>query len=309
MLRYFQNRGLHFRLLVYFITLILLPVATLGVIGNWVSVKTLENEANDHTEQMIGQVTKNLDFYVQNVGQTLQLISKNPETERFLSVNSHTAPDQRQSIEVEVRGMLSNFTSTYPEIAGIIIVNENDLDVSNEMYRVARNPLTSEEWYIEAMNEPDKPHLMSKPVGRNITTNMNYSPDDVLSVVMALHGTQSERYQGVVLIDYKLTKLESLIRDITLGKSGFIYIMDNNGEIVYAPENTIVYRMRAEWLQEHNETSIVKTIRNQRYQIMYTESDFTKWKTIGVFSLSETLQDVTKLRNASIILVGMKAND
>ncbi|MBD0378873.1 cache domain-containing sensor histidine kinase [Paenibacillus sedimenti] len=304
-LHLFRNKGLRFKLLIYFITLILLPVATLGVIGNWVSVKTLENEANTHTEQMIGQVTKNLDFYVQNVAQTLQLISSNPETGRFLAVNPQTSAEQRQAVEVEVRRMLSSFTTIYPDIAGIIIVNDNDMDISNEMYRVARDPLTSEEWYSKAMKAPEKPLLISKPIGRNITTNFNYSPDDVLSVVQAIRNSETGLYHGVVLIDYKLTRMETLVRDITLGKNGFIYIMDNNGEIVYAPENSTVYRVRAEWMRQPNGASIVKTIRNERYQIMYTLSDFTKWKTVGLFSLNETLQDVTKLRNISFVLGGL----
>jgi two-component system sensor histidine kinase YesM len=288
-IRQFHNRGLQFKLLLYFITLILLPVATLGLLGNWVSVRTLEDEANNHTEQMIEQVKKNVDFYVLNLKQTIQLISSNPETGRFLTTNATTPSAQRQSIQVEVRRMLNSFTTIHPEIAGIIIVNENDMDISNEMYRVARDPITGEDWYRKAMNDPGQIQLISKPIGRNITTNFNYSPDDVLSVVEAIPNPVTGKPQGVVLIDFKLATIETVIRDVTLGKSGFIYIMDSRGDIEYAPENPVVYRVRAEWMQKPNGPSIVKTILNNRYQLMYTLSDFTQWKTVGVFSLSETL--------------------
>jgi two-component system sensor histidine kinase YesM len=173
LLHLFRKKGLRFKLLFYFFTLILLPVATLGLVGNLVSVKTLEDEANNHTAQMIGQVKKNIDFYVQSVKQTLQVISSEPETIRFLSANPNTPEEQRQSIEVEVRRILNSFTSVHPEIAGIIIVNENDMDISNEMYRVSRDPLTNEDWYKKAMEASDQLQLISKPIGRNITTNIN----------------------------------------------------------------------------------------------------------------------------------------
>ncbi|WP_052487907.1 cache domain-containing sensor histidine kinase [Gordoniibacillus kamchatkensis] len=300
-----SNKGLRFRLLFYFFTLILLPVATLGLIGNWVSAKTLEDEANSHTAQLIEQVKKNADFYVLNLKQTIELIQSNPDTAKFMNTNLTTPAEQRQSTEVQVRKMLASFTSVHPEIAGIIIVNENDMDISNEMYRVSRDPLTGENWYRKAMETPNRLHLISRPTGRNITTNVNYSPDDVLSVVQAIRNPETGAYQGVVLLDFKLAAIEALIRDITLGKNGFIYMMDNNGEIVYAPENPIVYRVRADWMQTPNRHSIVKAIRGERYQIMYTLSDFTEWKTVGVFSLNATLQDVTKLRNVSIILGGL----
>jgi two-component system sensor histidine kinase YesM len=55
-------------------------------------------------------------------------------------------------------------------------------------------------------------------------------------------------------------------------------------------------------LKEH---SIVKKIKNERYQIIYTQSDFTQWKTVGVFSLNETLADVTNLQQVSYILGSM----
>jgi two-component system sensor histidine kinase YesM len=301
----FKSRGLRFKLLLYFITLILLPVATLGIIGNLVSVRTLEKEANNHTTQTIEQVKKNVDFYIQNVKQTIQLISLNPETIQFLNTNSNTPSEQRQSTEADVRRLLSNFTSIHPEIAGIIIVNQKDMDISNEMYRVSRDPLINEEWYKKAMEQPSQLQLISKPIGRNITTRVNYSPDDVLSVMQAIPNPETGAYQGVVLIDFKLATIEGVIRDITLGKSGFIFMIDNLGEIVYAPENPVVYRVRAEWMRQPKEHSIVKKIGNERYQIIYTLSDFTQWKTVGVFSLNETLQDVTNLREVSYVLGGL----
>lgn len=300
-----SKRGLQFRLLFYFFTLILLPVATLGLIGNWVSVRTLEDEANIHTAQMIDQVNKNVDFYAMNVKQTLQLMMSAPETALFLTENPATPVQQRQSVEVQVRRMLASFTSVHPEIAGIIIVNENDMDISNEMYRVSRDPLTGDDWYIKAMETPDRLRMISRPIGRNITTNVNYSPDDVISFVQAIPDPVTGAYEGVLLVDFKLSTIESVIRGVTLGKNGFIYIMDSKGEIVYAPENPIVYRVRAEWMQESDRRSIVKTIRNERYQMMYTLSDVTDWKTVGVFSLSKTLQDVTKLRYVSLALGGL----
>lgn len=303
--RRFQNKGLRFKLLFYFFTLILLPVGILGLVGNWVSARTLEDETNNHTAQMIEQVKKNVDFYVLNVKQTLELIKLAPETARFLATNASTPGDQRQSTEVEVRRMLSGFTSIHPEIAGIILVNENDMDISNEMYRVSRDPLTGESWYKKAMEQPERLQMISKPIGRNITTNVNYSPDDVISFVQAIPNPRTGAYQGVVLIDFKLTTIESVIRDIKLGKNGFIYMTDNDGDIVYAPENPIVYRVRAEWLRDPSRHSIVKTIRNERYQMMVTLSDFTQWKTVGVFSLNEALKDVTKLRYVSLALGGL----
>ena len=303
--RQFRKRGLRFKLLFYFFTLILLPLATLGIIGNLVSVNTVEDEANNYTAQMIEQVMKNVDSYIENVKQSMELISLDPATSQFLNTSSSSAAEQRQATETDVRRMLSNFTSIHPEIAGIILVNEHDMDVSNEMFRVSRDPLTNEEWYRAAMANRGQIQLISKPIGRNIRTKISYSPDDVLSVVKAIKNPETGAFQGVVLIDFKLATIENVIRGITIAKNGFIFILDQQGNVVYAPENPIVYRVRADWLNQPGEDRIVKTIRNERYQIDYTASNTTQWKTVGVFSLNKTLQDVTKIRNVSLLLGGL----
>ena len=108
------------------------------------------------------------------------------------------------------------------------------------------------------------------------------------------------KHLGVILIDLKLDKIKQVIESITLGKSGFLYIMDGTGDIVYAPVNPIVYRVRSEWFA--GSTSIVKTIQGSDFQIIYKDSAYTNWKTIGVFSLNETLKEVTNLRHYSIFI-------
>ncbi len=69
------------------------------------------------------------------------------------------------------------------------------------------------------MANPEKTQLISKPIGRNIRSDKSYGADDVVSIVKA-------------------------IKDIKLGKSGFLYVTDSNGDIVYAPVNPVVTELR-----------------------------------------------------------------
>ena len=299
---FFRGKSIRFKLLFYFLSLILLPIATLGILGNIIYIRSIEKETNTHTVQMIDQVKKNVEFYIKDMENITYLISKEPEILNYLKIDKNTPEESRIFIETETRKRLKNFVDIHPEISGILIVNENDFDVSNEMFRVARNPLTTESWYRLAVDDPKKIRLISKPIGRNIRTNRNYGADDVVSIVKALKEPLSDKYAGVVLIDMKLDIIEKAIKDIKLGKSGFLYIMDSNGDVVYAPVNPVVYRVRAEWLLNNPANSIVKEIKNNRYQIIYSDSEFTNWKTVGIFSLNETLQEVTNLRNYSLAI-------
>lgn len=287
------------KLLFYFFTLILLPIVTLGVLGNVIYSKSIEEQANEHTEQMIEQVTRNVEFYIHDMENIVSYLLGDPQIIAFLQI---TKEDEKEALlEKEVRRILSTYTNVHPEIAGILIVNENNLYISNEMHRISRDPLTDENWYKRAILSPNAMQLFSKPIGRNITTTLNYSADEVVSIAKAVIDPKTSQRLGVILIDLKLNKIKEVIETITLGKNGFLYIMDANGGIVYAPVNPIVYRVKNEWFNP-SVNNIVKTIQGSEFQIIYKDSAYTKWKTIGVFSLSETLKEVTILRHYSILI-------
>lgn len=287
------------KLLLYFFTLILLPIVTLGVLGNVIYSKSIEEQANEHTGQMIEQVTRNVEFYIHDMENIVSYLLGDPQIIAFLQI----AKDGERDVllENEVRRILSTYTNVHPEIAGILIINENNLYISNEMHRISRDPLTDETWYKRAIASPNAMQLFSKPIGRNITTTLNYSADEVVSIAKAVVDPKTSQHLGVILIDLKLAKFKEVIETITLGKNGFLYIMDANGGIVYAPVNPIVYRVKSEWFN-HSANSIVKIIQGSEFQIIYKDSAYTKWKTIGVFSLSETLKEVTILRHYSILI-------
>lgn len=299
--RLFKIENIRAKLLLYFFTLILLPIVTLGVLGNVIYSKSIEDQANIHTEQMIEQVTRNVEFYIHDVENIIYYLSNDPQVIAFLQLNSEEKENEGEKNNREVKRILQTYADIHPEIAGILMVNDNNLYISNGMQRISRDPLTDEIWYKRSMASPKIMQLFSKPIGRNIKTNLNYGADEVVSITKAVSDPVTGKRLGVILIDLKLDKIKELIEAITLGKSGFLYIMDANGGIVYAPVNPIVYRVKNEWLT-NSANSIVKKIQGSDFQIIYKDSAYTEWKTIGVFSLNETLNEVTVLRHYSIFI-------
>lgn len=296
----FSRRSIRSKLLLYFMLLILFPLSTLGILGNMIYSKSIEDEANNHTVQMIDQVNRNVEFYINDMESIIYYLSKEPMVMQMLELKNSSNPDVPRSVS-EVKRILETFKNAHPEIAGILIASENDIYVSNEMQKVARDPLSGEIWYKRAVASPNEVRLISKPIGRNISTGSNYNADDIVSVVKAIKNPNTGAYAGVVLIDMKLDTIKKAIEDIKLGKNGFLYVTDSEGNIVYAPVNPIVYRVKDEWLNSPV-NSIVKNIKGNDYQIIYKDSEYTKWKTIGVFSLKETLAEVTSIRNYSLVI-------
>lgn len=290
----FKVRSISLKLTVYFLLLILFPIFTVSLMGNYYYTKAMESEATNHTVQMIEQVNNNVEFYLKNLEKIIYFLSQDIQINKFLE-DDFKNNEERIETEYEIRRILKSFAKAHTEIGGMIICNANDKYISNEMSKISREPFSKDLWYQMAFKTPKKINLISKPLGRNIKTYTDYSSDSVLSVSKAFTDPNTGKVLGTVLIDLKLETIKKVIADVTLGKDGFLYIMDGDGNIVYAPVNPVVYRVNNKWL-DIPKNSVTKEIKNNMYQIIYKHSDYTSFKTVGVFSLSETLKIVRNIR-------------
>lgn len=144
--------------------------------------------------------------------------------------------------------------------------------------------------------------MISRPIGRNIRNYRNYSANSIVSVVRAVKDPDTGELLGVIIADMLTQAIEERIRDVTLGKSGYVFVQDSAGEIVYAPVNDTVYRIRGEWLQEEPG---IHVINGERYQLLYTHSNVTAWSTVGMFRVGETLEQMESLRKYTIIAASL----
>lgn len=290
----FKLKSISYKLLIYFLLLILLPIFTISLMGNHYYSKTMSAEINNHTIQMIDQVNNNVEFYLKNIENIIYYLSQDPQVNKFLK-NEFKTQKEKAETEYEIKRILRSFSEAHTEIGGIMIVNSNDTYISNEMSKISRDSFSRDVWFKLAYAQPSKIHLISKPLGRNIRAYKDYSSDSVLSVSKAFTDSVTGNFTGTVLIDLKLATIKDVIADVTLGKDGFLYILDGDGNMVYAPVNPIVYRVNNKWLNSDT-NSVTRDIKNNKYKIIYKHSDYTNFKTVGVFSLSKNLQVVTNIR-------------
>nr|WP_262359969.1 sensor histidine kinase [Gracilibacillus massiliensis] len=255
---------------------------------------SLEEEANMHTDQMINQAWTNIKTMIEENENIIYYLFQEEAVKAFML-------DVDSSDQI-IKEKMKVYKEKHPEIAGILVLNKQDKFLSNEINRISRDPLTKEPWYLEAIQSPNKIHLVSNPIGRNIKNNSNYQVNNVLTLVKAYKHPITNEAIGVILIDLKLDFIRDIIESIKLGKSGFVFITDENGKIVYAPVNDIVYRIHPNWLVEQNRSPIEKTINGDNYQIIYNTISDIEWKVAGVFSLDETTKVVSEVQKLTFVI-------
>lgn len=286
------NVSLRTRMILSNIVVALIPFLIFSIVSGFVFLNQAQKTAEEHSAQMIHQVRNSMDVYVGTIEKMANYVQLDLRDTPFFIMESDKTPGW----EVEtsrIRTMLEDVADSHREVAGILIASKNDLYVSTGMSRISRDPFENETWYREAVERPEEVQLISVVLGRNIVTNRSYSVDDVFSLAKAVQDPQTGEVLGVILLDIRHDIIQNSINSVTIGEKGFVFVTDEEDNIVYTPVNDIVYRVNPKWTRAEEPMSV--QIGGGSYQIRSELSPYTGWRTVGVFSMDEVMSSVNTI--------------
>lgn len=189
---------------------------------------------------------------------------------------------------------MQGFTTLSSEIAGIMLVNQAGEFISNEMYTRPGTEVKNEAWYKAAAANKGIFKMIGHPYGRAVMSHADYKESEVVSAVRAIVDPDTQVVQGVVLVDLKLRVIAETARDVTLGKTGYLTVVDDNGELVYAPQHPFMQSIPAGLFSETSGITS-ETVNGRDIQLIYRTSSFTGWTTVGVFPMDESAYGVREI--------------
>ncbi|MGH0053213.1 MAG: cache domain-containing sensor histidine kinase [Sphaerochaetaceae bacterium] len=266
----FRTKMLYSYLVISLVSFLVFAFASGGIV-----TKQLRRSATMQSEQTITQVENSISVYLQTMEHLVDYVSE-------LTLEG----------DANLPLLFEKLRQTHPEIAGILLARTDDSYLSNGLRRVSRDPFSNESWYIRAKQAEGSLVLLRSNAGRNITTEDVFSVGDVFSIAKSIVDPLTNTFQGVVLFDVHHDIIRNSSRNASIGEKGFVFILDDQDEMVYAPINPVVYRVNPRWLAGEN-TSISVDIEGERYYLQSRKSPTTGWRVVGVFPSSEVLHDMT----------------
>lgn len=286
------NVSLRTRMLLSNIVVALIPFLMFSIVSGSIFLDHAQKTAEEHSVQLIHQVSNSMDVYVETIEKMVNYIQLELQDTPFFTMETEDAPGWESETDY-IRSVLENVANSHREVAGIFIATKEDLYVSTGMSRISRDPFQNERWYREASENPEEIQLISVVTGRNIVTNRSYSIDDVFSLAKAVQDPETGEVLGVILLDIRHDIIQSSINGVTIGEKGFVFVMDQEDNIVYTPVNGIVYRVNPKWVKAMEPMSV--QIQGGSYQIRSELSPYTGWRTVGVFSMDEVMSSVNAI--------------
>ena len=286
-----NNWPLREKFITHFLLISIVPSLLITIFISWTVSNIIERQSNTHLMQLIGNVSKSLDVQAGSIQNISYFISMNQDVQYFLDGGSDML--QQDQDRYRLHSFLQGFSTLYSEIAGIIVVRYDGQYLSNDMYARSEQNLTEEYWYHEAMAAHGIYKMIGHPENRNVTTHVNYKDSEIVSVVRAIQDPETGKTKGVVLIDLKLRVIAEMLRDVKLGKSGYLLVVDEKGDAIYEPPHAynFIPSDHEQWKKQTSGSFNIE-VNKEDHHILYYTSTFTNWTTVGVFPLQDTLQAI-----------------
>ncbi|MEK3785893.1 methyl-accepting chemotaxis protein [Paenibacillus sp. FSL K6-1230] len=261
-------RKLGTKLIVIVSLLIVFPLATLGKMSYeeakmQIAIK-LGETANGTVETLSTSLSSS--FYAQqlNVQQLALLVSDLNENEESTEINK----------------ILSDFLRLHPELESVLAVDQEGMTINAVGSRLDQENNSETKWFKEATSQPDQV-IISSPEPAGDQQNL------VLHISKAL-----ENEKGVITLISSVKQLESLFKSTQLGQSGFIYVLDQNGRVIYhpyIPQGTLLQDDASNTIlkSDKGELTIVNSDTGEVGQGYYHTNELTGWKIIAVIPFQE----------------------
>ncbi len=275
----------------------LLAVLLVGFILFYSMSHIVLQQSIKSTEMAIGKSGDYIDLYIERLKAVTKMISEDSRTIFYLEGKRDTA----LCSENDMMDMIRTTINTDPYIKSIIIVGKNGEVISNEkaLSMSMSRDMMDEEWYVEAINSGNMPHLTSARMQKFSMDKEEW----VISMSREITNDQGENL-GVMVLDVHYQVIEDYLDSLDLGSTGCAFILNNNGQVVYH-KNPAYFsdpKLQKE-LNDIRDTAMGYDAKIKRLIEPYQLKN-ANWTLIGISSLDE-LAGVKRQLIETVIIVGI----
>lgn len=223
-----MRKSIQFIITVSFSLFSVIVISVLGLLLYDKFSKTEEQSAIVSTQQIVEQVSYNLEDYVRGMTEVFKVIDG--------TINNSEAIDQDTFLSE-----LDTIMRTREDIISLSLFTDQGELLTNRPMQEIRSTiqLTEQTWFKSAVETPN--HLsFSLPHIQNIYRgSYRWVVSMSKGITITHNGVQT---RAVLLVDVNFKKIDELCQRVSLGKKGYVYIIDDSaGNIVYHPQQQLIY--------------------------------------------------------------------
>ncbi|MDQ0059034.1 sensor histidine kinase [Paenibacillus harenae] len=227
---FLRNHTLSSRLLVFSAILVIIPMLIVGMISYQRSSNVLQNETRQYSWQILEQVKSHVEHYVRDIEIISLKTINHPDMGKLVKMNTLDEINQSQ-IRQPIMQLLQNSAYSRSDISNISLFLSDILilDLRGDDSVEPLAPLMDEYWYKLAPANGE-PMLVSRVIKWPDRT------EPVISIVKRLVSPSTLNPIGMLIIDVNYKRFQEIADLVTIGKTGYMFILDSQGHYVYHPD-------------------------------------------------------------------------
>ncbi len=272
----FSRFSIRSTIFIYFTVSALFAIVLVGISMHGRLSSQFMATIRQENEAMVRQINRSVDSY-------LRTIMKLSDSLYYGVVKN--ADLSSDSINREFTLLYDNNKDYVSNIA--LLSREGDLLEAVPAARLKTGlDVTEESWFLNTLERTDNLHF-SSPHVQYIFDNHENQYRWVITMSRAVeitNGTSTD--QGVLLIDIRYASLQELMKHVTLGNNGYVYMIGSEGELIYHPKMQLIEsRLASENLTQaaaYRDGNYKEWYQKDERNVTVKSVGYTGWKIIGV---------------------------
>ena len=262
-----------------------------------------ENSIN-YTSQIIKQVNYDIDSYMDYMLNISSIIAANSDVSYYL-YNTQQPEEELQEEKERIISQFKTIRNSRNDIYNIAVVADNGRSILNEGEDQFTEYIDVREqsWYQAALSTKNLIAISSSHVQNAIKSSYKW----VITLSRPLVNYKTGENGGVFFIDLNYNAISSLCSNNNIGGSGYIFILDENGNIIYHPQQQLMYGgLKTENIDEIM-SSTKDHFQSEEGDKLYTisKSDMTGWTVVGAAYTSELLKNNKQAQMMYLLVAGV----
>jgi two-component system sensor histidine kinase YesM len=286
-----RSRKIQTTIALAFAALVFGTALVIGIISYTFTRDTVEESSREYTEQLIDQVQTNIDSYIDHMENVAEVVQLNEQVQRFFG--DEVSTDERAFYRGRISAFLTSIAGTRSDISLILIVGDNGEVLSQDPTHRLRpdDEILGQPWYERARARSGTAVISSSHVQNVVEGEYRW----VITLSRTINDPLTGVEHGVMLVDLNFSVISKLVRRISLGTKGYLFIVASDGSIVYHPRQELIYSdLEQEYidrvLEERDGSFVVSDEKGERIYTVST-SGRTGWRTVGVNYSSELVRN------------------
>ncbi|MBD0381825.1 cache domain-containing sensor histidine kinase [Paenibacillus sedimenti] len=278
----FQFKSIHTKIALAFSCLILCTTVILSYSAYRLSTVAVTDTSLEYTKQLIEQVNQNIQTYIGNMESISTLSLSNADLKRYLELKNPNGFEGEQ-LSNQISSYFRSIVASRNDIASILFAGSNGAlvsDRSNGRFK-PYSELIMQEWYAKAGESKGDVVISSSHVQHLYDNEYKW----VVSLSKQMPRTSPWSASGVLLVDLNYNVINDLCNQIRLGQRGYVFILDPTGDLIYHPQQQLIYTgLKSEDIRTLLQVSdsTFQTQEAEQSKIYTVRTTNFGWKIVGV---------------------------